>query len=175
MKDFKFNPFPVLQTERLVLRHLRPDDDNEIFFLRSDERVLKYLVAPKATDIEDARAFIRKITKGIEKNEWIYWGICLKDHPKLIGTICFWNIETKHKKAEIGYVIHPDFQGKGFMQEAISKVIQYGFEQMKLYVLEAVLDPDNVPSVKLLEKNNFVYNKQEEKTAIYLLKNPLSK
>ena len=132
-------------------------------------------MAPKANNIEDARAFIRKISKCIKKNESIYWGICLKDQAKLIGTICFWNIEKKPKKAEIGYVMHPDFQGKGLMQEAIGKVIQYGLEQMKLQVIEAILDPENTRSVKLLEKSNFIYDKLEEKAAIYILKNPLSK
>ena len=174
MKGFNFNPFPVLETERLLLRHLRSEDDNEIFFLRSDERVLKYLVAPKANNIEDARAFIRKIVENVKKNESVYWGICLKDHPKLIGTICFWNIVKRDRKAEIGYVMHPDFQGKGLMQEAISKVIQYGFEQMRLQVIEAILDPGNVASVKVLERNNFVYDKMEEKVVIYVLQNPFS-
>ncbi|WP_276504195.1 GNAT family N-acetyltransferase [Terrimonas pollutisoli] len=171
MKGFNFNPFPVLETERLSLRHLRSDDDNEIFFLRSDERVLKYLVAPKANNIEDARAFIRKIID----NDCVYWGICLKDQPQLIGTICFWNIAKGNKKAEIGYVMHPDFQGKGLMWGAISKVILYGFEQMKLHIIEAILDPENSRSVKLLEKNNFVYDRLEEKAAVYVLKNPLPK
>ena len=106
METINLTPFPNLSTERLTLRQLNLQDDNEIFFLRSDERVLKYLVIPKANSIEEARAFIHKINNGSA-----YWAICLKNETKLIGTICFWNISKEENKAEIGYVLHPGYQG----------------------------------------------------------------
>ena len=121
--------FPILTTERLILRQLEIQDEQEIFFLRSDERVNKWLVAPIAQNVDEARIFINKINCGINNNEWAYWAITLKNNNKLIGTICFWNISIEENKAEIGYVLHPHFQGKGIMQEAIHKVIEYGFEK----------------------------------------------
>ena len=165
--------FPILATERLILRRLEIQDDNEIFFLRSDEEVNKYLVAPRARSIEDARAFINKINSGVINNEWGYWGITLKNDNKLIGTICFWNFSKEENKAEIGYVLHTDFQGQGIMQEAIVKVIEYGFEKMKLRSTEAVLNPDNARSIALLKRNGFIYQKKEEDGAVvYILVNP---
>lgn len=172
MTALNFTPFPTLATERLVLRQLSLLDDHEIFFLRSDERVLKYLVSPRANRLEDAQAFINKINKGIRNNQWVYWGITLKEDDKLVGTICFWNIVKKENKAEIGYVLHPDWQGRGLMQEAINKVIEYGFEKMKFRLIKAVLNPDNLRSVSLLKKTGFVYDKKEKDALVYSLINP---
>ncbi len=127
MDIINFTPFPNLTTERLILRQVNIQDADEIFALRSDERVNEFLDRPKAKIIDDARKFIEKINDQIAKNKVIYWAITLKNDNKVIGTICYWNISTEHSKAEIGYELHPDFQGKGIMQEAIIKVIDYGW------------------------------------------------
>ena len=163
MITISFTPFPKLTTERLILRQLKAEDAAEIFALRSDERVNKYLDRPKAIAIEDAIAFIKKINTSIANDESIYWAITLKNSDKLIGTICLWNISRENSRAETGYEMHPDFQGKGFMQEALSKVLEYGFETMKLETIDAYTHPDNNKSTKLLEKNNFSRNAQLEK------------
>jgi len=164
-----FTPFPLLITDRLVLRQLESQDDDEIFFLRSDETVNKYLVAPIAKSIGDARDFIQKINTGVANSEWIYWAITVKNNNKLIGTICIWNIEPEENKAEIGYVLHPGLQGKGLMQEAVRTVIEYGFKQMKLQCLDAVLHPDNKRSILLLERNGFAYAEESGDAVVYRL------
>jgi [ribosomal protein S5]-alanine N-acetyltransferase len=169
MTPFNFTPFPNLSTERLTLRQMKREDENEIFNLRSDERVLQFIDIPKAVTVEDARKFIEKINKSIPENESIMWAITLKDDDKLIGTICFWNIATGAMKAEIGYMLHPEFQGKGIMQEAVIKVIDYGFKTMRLNTIVADLDPKNSPSLKILEKNGFVYTGKEDDLVIFSL------
>ena len=155
MLQLNFHPFPNLTTERLVLRQLNPGDDNEIFALRSDDRVNKFLDRSKCATIEDAREFIDKINNGITNNESVYWGITLKNDNKVIGTICFWNISKKYYKAEAGFELHPDFQGKGIMHEALSKIIQFGFSFMRLKSIEGWTHGRNINSIKILEKNNF--------------------
>lgn len=150
MLQTNFNPFPLLTTERLVLRQVKPEDDNEIFAIRSDERVNEFLDRPKCTSIEEARAFIDKISTGS-----FYWGITFKNDKKIIGTICFWNITKNEYKAEVGFELHPDFQGKGIMQEALSKIIQFGFSDIGLKLIEGWTTARNLHSIKILEKNNF--------------------
>ena len=156
---------PTLRTFRLTLRQLKMNDDNEIFFLRSDERILKYLDMPPAATIDDARMFIDKIINGINK----YWAITTKSNDKLIGTICIWNISADGYNADIGYVLHPDYQGKGFMQEALLKVLEYSFETMNLKSIEADVDPNNSKSIQLLKRNGFKLKQQLEKNVIYSL------
>ncbi len=155
MDKINFTPFPVLKTERLILRCLEVSDDQQIFMLRSDNRVNQYLARPKQKDIKEIRAFINKINNGINNNEWIYWAITLKESPKLIGTICYWNFSNKKTVAEIGYELDPAFQGNGIMSEAIKKIIEFGFQVIELDTIEAYTHKKNNNSTKLLQKYNF--------------------
>jgi len=155
MLQTNFPPFSDLTTERLVLRKLNPGDVNEIFAIRSDDRVNKFLDRPKCTTIEEAREFIDKIINGINNNDCFYWGITFKNENKLMGTICFWNISKEYNKAETGFELHPDFQGKGIMQEALSKIIQFGFSVLQFKSIEGWTNVNNLSSIKILEKNNF--------------------
>ena len=159
-----------LETERLVLRQIELYDEEEIFFLRSDPRILKYLDTPPAKSIDDARKFIEKIKNGeSKKEEWFYWGITLKNKNKLLGTICLWNFSEDRKTADIGYVLHPDSQGNGLMYEAIRKIIDTAFNVLHLHSIDADVTPDNAKSVSLLERNGFTLKKSHDNTVIYSL------
>jgi ribosomal-protein-alanine N-acetyltransferase len=155
MLHINLSPFPDLKTPRLTLRQLRHEDADEIFILRSDPSVNEFLNRKKAQTIEDAEEHIAKINKGISNNESVMWAITLADDTKLIGTICLWNIIKEKDFAELGYELLPQYQGKGLMQEALSKVLEYGFDHLQLKTVEAWLSAKNIRSIKLLEKNNF--------------------
>lgn len=176
MDNISFTPFPILATERLILRQISLEDLNEFYMLKSDERVLKgYNAKPKT--YEEARQSLQRINEEISKKEWIIWGITLKDENKLIGSICFWNILIEQSKAEIGYELMFDWQGKGIMSEAIKAVVEYGFEIMKLNLIEALPYSDNTKSTKLLERNDFVRvesfkeNDSSKEQIIYVYRN----
>ena len=181
MQNIKFDQFPSITTDRLQLRHVEKSDVNEIFFLRSDKKVMKYIDRSPAKKIGDGYEFIQKITEQEKNNDAVTWAITLKSNSKLIGTICYWNIQKEHFRAEVGYVLHPDYWGKGIMQEALLKVINYGFKVMNLHSIEANVNPGNAASIKLLEKNKFVreayfkenyfYNGKFLDTVIYSLLN----
>ena len=155
MTGKNFTPFPVLKTERLTLRQLISSDDKEIFALRSDDSVNKYLGRKPAESIDDARNFIKAINENIQTNVSIYWAITLNDSDKLIGTICLFDFSKDNLKAEIGYELLPNFRGKGIMQEAISKVIDFAIQHIGLNVIEAYTHAKNESSARLLDKLNF--------------------
>jgi len=155
MGDRNFTPFPVLKTERLTLRQLVSSDDNEIFALRSDDNVNKYLDRKPSKSINDAKTFIQTINKNIQNNESIYWAITLNGTDKLIGAICLFDFSDDNLKVEMGYELFPDFQGKGIMQEATSKVIDFGIQHIGLNSIEAYTHFENQSSTRLLEKFNF--------------------
>jgi ribosomal-protein-alanine N-acetyltransferase len=155
MEDRNFTPFPVLKTERLILRQLVIGDANEIFALRSDGNVNKYLDRKPGRSIDDAKIFIQAIDENIQRNDSIYWAITLNGSDKLIGTICLFDFSDDNLKAEIGYELLPGFQGKGIMQEAASKVIDFGIQHIVLNSIEAYTHSENQSSTKLLEKFNF--------------------
>ncbi len=174
MIDVSFTPFPFLTTENYSLRNLMPADEQEIFALRSSDEINKYLDRPKANTLDEARNFITKIINGIAKNESIFWVVTPKDESKLLGTICLWKISKEEAKAEIGYELLPENHGKGIMQEVIPRVLQFGFEEIKLEMIEAELSPRNLKSVRLLEKNNFtlaaVNEENPDSVVVYALK-----
>jgi ribosomal-protein-alanine N-acetyltransferase len=155
MRGRSFIPFPVLKTERLTLRQLMSSDDKEIFALRSDDNVNKYLGRKPSKSIDDAKNFIQTINENILRNDSIYWAITLSGTDTLIGTICLFDFSEDHSKAEIGYELLPDFQGQGIMQEAVSKVIHFGFQHIGLNSIEAYTHSENQSSTKLLEKLSF--------------------
>jgi len=156
MQNINFNPFPIITTNRLLLRQIEKSDANDIFLLRSDERVMKYIDRPPAKTIDDAYELMQKIADQEKNNDAVTWAITLKEELKLIGTICYWNIKKEHYRAEIGYVLHPDYWGKGIMQEALTEILNFGFKVMKLHSIEANVNPENAASIKLLERNKFV-------------------
>jgi len=154
MNKMNFTPFPILKTDRLSLRQITKKDLDEFFILKSDERLLKYYDA-KAKTYGEARQFLDKINQEITENRWILWGITL-ENDKLIGSICFWNISEEQSQAEIGCELMADQQGKGIMQEAVKAVIEYGFKGMKLQTIEALPNQNNVKSINLLERSQFI-------------------
>ncbi|MDI1306153.1 MAG: GNAT family N-acetyltransferase [bacterium] len=156
MLTINFTPFPNLETERLVLRRVNENDANEIFALRSNPETMKYIPRPLVKSIDDALEHIAMIDAKIESNEGINWAITYKDNPKLIGIIGHYRIKPEHFRAEVGYMLLPEFHGKGIISEAIKEVVNYGFNEMKLHSIEAIIDPENFGSARVLEKNNFV-------------------
>lgn len=158
MRKFQFNPFPNLISERLTLRKLSLDDAPEVFVLRSDEVIRKYIKRPLALNIEEAKEWIVNVLDNEKKNETINWAIVPKGESRLIGIICLWNIEEELERAEVGYSLHYNYFGKGMMNEALLKVMNYGFEVLKLKRIDAYTNKENLASIKLLERNNFSRN-----------------
>lgn len=156
MLDINFFPFPNLETDRLYLRRLIKEDVDEVFALRSNREVMKYIPRPLVKTNEDALEHIAMIDAKIENNEGINWAITLKNSPKLIGIIGHYRIKPEHFRAEIGYMLLPEYHGKGIIAEAIKKTVNYGFQVMKLHSIEAIIDPDNFASERVLQKSGFV-------------------
>ena len=155
MLNRTFTPFPILKTERLTLRQLAINDEQEIFTLRSDSEINKYLGRQIANTIDDARVFINKINENINKNDSLYWAITLNDRNKLVGTIWLFSFADEDGKCEIGYELLTNFQGQGIMKEAAEKVIYYAFNIIKVQKIEASLHRDIYSSIKLLDKFTF--------------------
>jgi ribosomal-protein-alanine N-acetyltransferase len=155
MLTLNFDPFPTIYTERLMLRKLTFEDKEDIFEIRSNAEVMKYMARPVAKTIDDATAHIDKVLKNLNDNGGIDWGIEEKVSGKLIGTIAYWRISKENYRGELGYVLNEKWQQKGFMHEALKAVLDFGFEQIKLHSIEANIDPLNTASARLLEKNKF--------------------
>ena len=108
--SLQLKPFPTLQTERLMLRTISLDDASELFKLRSDRSVMQFIGRPLAKSVDDASTLIKNLINLLDQNNAITWAISLASNPRLIGTIGFVNVAKEHYRAEIGYLLSPDFQ-----------------------------------------------------------------
>ncbi|MFF2877822.1 GNAT family N-acetyltransferase [Gottfriedia sp. NPDC057991] len=151
-----FNPFPKIDTNRLVLRQMNNGDQYEIFALRSNKMVSQYINRPIAKEVDEALQYIKMINEGIERNDWVLWAITFKESDQLIGTICLWNFSVEQSKGEVGYELSPELQGKGIMQEAVKAVLAYGFNTLQLQVIEGIVQSENKKSIQILERNKFI-------------------
>jgi ribosomal-protein-alanine N-acetyltransferase len=156
MLEFNLQPFPALETERLHLRRIDVGDLADIFRLRSDINVMLYIRRPLARHADDAMTFINMVEEGLKNNTGITWAIVPKTGKKYIGSIGLWRIYKENYRAEIGYMLDPLWQRKGLMIEAVKAVVEFGFTEMKLHSIEAMVDPSNKPSAQLLEKSGFL-------------------
>jgi ribosomal-protein-alanine N-acetyltransferase len=156
MLEINFGAFPELETTRLLLRSMQLSDAEILYTLRSDPRVMRYFDGPFMPSTEAAHQFIQKVLDMFAQSEGIQWAITLKNDPTMIGTITFWKIDKEHHRAIVGYLLHPDHQGQGLMQEALGAILPYGFEQLHLHSIQADVNPNNTASMKLLERMGFV-------------------
>ena len=164
--------FPRLSTERLQLRKLEISDAEQIFSLRSNEIVNRYLGRTPANSVKDAEAFIKRINSAEPGNQSFYWAICFHNEPDLVGTICLWNFSEKENKSEIGYELLPQFQGQGIMQEAFLAVLKFAFEVLQLNTIEAWTVAQNENSIKILKRNGFKRNIELENKIDLAIKTP---
>jgi [ribosomal protein S5]-alanine N-acetyltransferase len=151
MEHRNLKTFPILTTERLILRQLSESDVQEIFLLRSDTLINKYLDRQPSKTLEDAFEFIEKI----KNNSLSYWAIAQKENEKLVGTICLFDISEEQKKCEIGYELLSEYQGKGIMREAAKKVIEYSIQTLGFKTIDAYTHKDNQSSTNLLKELKF--------------------
>lgn len=160
MINRNFTPFPILTTERLTLRQLSIDDQQDIFALRSDTEINKYLGREPSKTIEDAINFIKKINDNIKNNNCIYWVISLTRTKTFVGTICLFDFSNEKNSCEIGYELLTKFQGQGIMKEATEVVIDYAFQTLQFQKIVAFTHNENQNSTKLLTKFNFLQSKE---------------
>jgi len=163
MTNMNSATFPILTTERLTLRQLSIDDKIDIFALRSDPGVNKYLNRQPCQSVEDAIIFINKVNDNIEKNGTYYWAITLTDAKTLLGTICLFDFLNEKSSCEIGYELMTQFQGKGIMKEALKIVIDYVFLTLRVKKILAFTHCENQNSTNLLLKFNFVKSIETDK------------
>lgn len=147
--------FPNLETERLILRELTREDAESVFNCFSNEEVTRYYGLEPFKEIQQAENLVILFSNNFTGKRGVRWGIERKETKGIIGTIGFNLWSPNHRRAEIGYEIHPDYWRKGYTQEAVTEIVSYGFEHMGLTRIGAVVFTENEASNKLLTKIGF--------------------
>ena len=133
------------RTRKLILEMLSFTIDQQMsFFGFETKKQLEYKLA--------------RIEKGLSNNneDYLIFDLIEKKNNRVIGSCGFHKWVKDHNRSEIGYEIHSKYQNNGYMSEAIKEVINYGFNTMKLNRIEALVDPENENSIRVITKNDFI-------------------
>lgn len=155
INDNCFESFPILKSERLILRAITLEDAQYIQSIRNNPKVMEFMDSNNHETLEDSKQFIQNNITSFKNKEGIYWAIIEKQTEAFIGDFSYWRIDKKNHRAEIGYTLMPEFWGKGYMSEAIKTIINFGFNDLNLHSIEANINPNNNSSRKLLQKIGF--------------------
>ncbi|MCF2140680.1 MAG: GNAT family N-acetyltransferase [Candidatus Lokiarchaeota archaeon] len=147
--------FPILFTERLKLRKPQKDDEQIQKEILQDKEIMRYIGMEPFKTIDDVRNEMKWFIDLVEKGEGIRWIIALKETNECIGDIGFHRLDKRHFKCEIGYKLKRSFWGKGYMTEAGKSALNYAFDKLNVNRIEGLVDPRNLPSIRLLERLGF--------------------
>lgn len=148
--------FPVIETNRLILRQPIKDDASDMLEYLSDQDVVKHMGLLPFQSIEEAHGEIQWYNSILKDGSGIRWGITLKENNRMIGSCGFLNMAAEHSRAEIGYELSQDYWGKGIAGEALEAVVHYGFNHLHFERIQALIEPENIPSQKLVEAKGFM-------------------
>ena len=145
-----------IETDRLILKEIDESHVEDVLKIRSNESVNQFIKRIPPKNNYDALDFILTIKKRTQNNETFYWGISQRDQQNVIGTICLYRFSEDRTEAEVGYELLPDYHRKGIMSEALTAVLNFGFNDLHLQEIVAMTNKFNENSKGLLLKHDFV-------------------
>lgn len=157
MYEDYFVPFPLLETERLIIRQVRRSDAKELYELCRRPETSKYAHWSPHTSLYATKSYISYLLSLKRKHQLTGFVIVEKQSGKLIGTCSYVSIDEDYKTAEIGYCILKEYWGQGFAKEAVDSLLWYGFEEINLQRIYARVLPENIQSVRVLQKCGFTF------------------
>ncbi len=149
-----FNIFPAIETKNLILRETNLADAQDVFQIFANDEVTKYHDLETATHLEQAQFLIEKRAERFQNKQAIHWGIARKEDNIIIGS-CGYGIKNRFQ-VEIGYELAREHWRKGIMAEALGAIIKWGFQQLDINRIEAMVLVDNIASIMLLKNLEFV-------------------
>ncbi len=174
-----FDSFPNISTERLNLRSFSLTDTADFYLLRNDREVMEYMDTDSLLSLEESTVKIQQLLIAFSNKRGVNWILEEKESKKFMGYAGFWKIDNENNRCEIGYALHPSFWGKGYMFEALKKLIHWGFHDLQTHSIEANINPKNERSRKLLIRlgfkkeayfrENYFYNNVYYDSEIYSL------
>ncbi|MDD4773949.1 MAG: GNAT family N-acetyltransferase [Eubacteriales bacterium] len=147
-----FSRIPVIETARLKLRCLSQGDYRDMYRYACREDVTRYLLWEPHVSPEYTARYLNQLQYQYSAGEFYDWAIEFKEDHIMIGTCGFTSFDIENNRAEIGYVINPDYWGKGIAAEAVLAVLGFGFRTLSLNRIEARYMIGNDRSRRVMEK-----------------------
>lgn len=144
-----------IETGRLRLRTLHETDAKRLFTIFSNADVLRHYGMEPHKSVEQTEQMLAGMIEGTKDGSVIRFGIVKTDTSELIGTIGFHNFALRHRRAEVGYEIHPDYWRNGYATEALQAALTYAFS-LDIERIGAIVYIENIASQRMLERNGFL-------------------
>ncbi len=145
-----FSCLPRIETDRLILRPLKMSDAGDMYAYARDPEVSRYVLWDAHRSIWETRRFLHfarnQYRKGFPASFAVEW----RESGRMIGTIGFMWVNPDYKSAEVGYSLSREYWNRGIMTEALSAILRFGFEVLKLNRIEAQYDIENPASGKVM-------------------------
>lgn len=157
-----FDTFPDLKNERILLREMLDSDIQHLI-------EISFYNGVPAQDLMDAQIMNGRIRLDYTNGESIHWVITRASDGEVLGTCGFYR-GFKNNYGEIGYVMKRAHQGKGYMAEAISLMLEFGWKKLELKAIKAITSSDNEASIKVLQKAGLKLIHTENNELIFLIR-----
>jgi ribosomal-protein-alanine N-acetyltransferase len=148
-------PFPILVTERLRLRQIKPSDAEALFAIHSDVAWMRWYGVDPITERSHAGQLAEMFASWFAAGTGFRWGLERKQDGRLLGTCGLFRWNKSWHNCVVGYEIARDCHGHGYMREALVAVLNYGFNEMRLHRVQAETHPDNAASIGLATRLGF--------------------
>lgn len=141
---------PTFDTERLLLRAVEASDLSALLAVNGDDDVTRYLPYTSWRNLDDANAWFERVRDRHAQGTAMQFVAVERRSQNVIGSCLLFNLDEANGHAEVGYVLGKRYWGAGYMREAVAVLIDYAFDELKLRRIEAVADPRNLASDRLL-------------------------
>ena len=152
-----FSKIPTLETERLILRKMLVSDKEDVYAYSRRADVTEYLTWAPHESLSYTQDYLRYIGQRYSVGDYFDWAVVEKASGRVIGSCGFTRFDYPNDAGEIGYVLHPDFSGKGYATEAVQEIVRFGFVALKLHRIEAKYLKGNDRSVRVMERLGMQY------------------
>lgn len=154
-----YQTFPTLTSKEIILRQLTDTDAADILDI-------SYYNGIQAIDPTEAIKMLNKINQDYLDGSSIHWGIVDPQSEKVVGTCGYYRGFANHI-GELGYILKPAFQGRGFMSKALQQAIEFGIHTIGLQKVIAVTEKDNIKSQHVLSRLGFSEESKNEEYITY--------
>jgi RimJ/RimL family protein N-acetyltransferase len=149
-----FAPEWPLETERLTLRPFEAGDLEAFYEMHSDAGVARWL-RNDARTLEETRDLLERKIVGAaleEEGQWLGAAAVLRETRELVADVSLNWVSEQHKQGELGFVVHPRHQGRGYATEAAWPMLDFAFDTLGLHRVVGTLEARNAASARVLEK-----------------------
>lgn len=147
-----YRDLPTLETERLVLRKVRVEDAADRFAYASDPEVARFMIWDTETDLQQSLAAVDYVVGLHREGRVAPWAVALRESDRMVGMAGYAWCMPRHGRAEVSFALNRAYWNRGLMTEAMEAILAFGFNQMDLNRVEAVVHPGNIASCRVVAK-----------------------